>query len=56
MGYAEIFDNYERFLNYLARLAAVKAQEVQRIAQTYMRPGNRVLGIYRPTENLEVPA
>ena len=56
MGYAEIFDTYDWFLNYLDRLAEVTPQEVQRIAQTYMRPGNRVLGIYRPTEKLEVPA
>lgn len=54
MGYAEIFDTYDWFLNYLDRLAEVTPQEVQRIAQTYMRPGNRVLGVYRPTENLEV--
>ena len=56
MGYAEIFDTYDWFLNYLDRLAEVTPQEVQRIAQKYMRPGNRVLGIYRPIENLEVPA
>ena len=56
MGYAEIFDTYDWFLNYLDRLAEVTPQEVQRIAQTYMRPGNRVLGIYRPIENLEVTA
>lgn len=56
MGYAEIFDTYDWFLDYLDRLAEVTPQEVQRITQTYLRPGNRVLGIYRPTENLEVPA
>lgn len=56
MGYAEIFDTYDWFLNYLDRLAAVTPEEVQRIAQKYMRPGNRVLGIYRPAENQEVPA
>lgn len=56
MGYAEIFDTYDWFLNYLDRLAEVTPEEVQRIAQTYMRPGNRVLGVYRPTGNMEVPA
>ena len=56
MGYAEIFDTYDWFLNYLDRLAEVTPQEVQRIAQTYMKPGNRVLGVYRPTGNMEVPA
>jgi zinc protease len=56
MGYAEIFDTYDWFLNYLDRLSQVTPDEVQRIAQKYIRPGNRVLGIYRPTGNQEVPA
>ncbi len=56
MGYAEIFDTYDWFLSYLDRLAAVTPEEVQRIAKKYMRPGNRVLGIYRPADNQEVPA
>ena len=29
---------------------------VQRIAQTYMKPGNRVRGVYHPTGGQEVPA
>jgi zinc protease len=56
MGYSEIFDTYEWFLNYLDRLAEVTPEEVQRIAQTYMKPSNRVLGVYRPVEGQEVPA
>jgi zinc protease len=56
LGYAEIFDTYDWFLNYLDRLAEVTPEEVQHIAQKYMRPRNRVLGIYRPVENQEVPA
>jgi len=55
LGYAEMFDTYDWFLNYLDHLAAVTPEEVQRIAQTYMRPGNRVLGVYRPVEGQEVP-
>jgi zinc protease len=54
MGYAELFDTYEWFLNYLDRLAEVTTEEVQRIAQTYLRPSNRVLGVYRPAGNQEV--
>ncbi len=54
MGYAEIFDTYDWFLNYLDRLATVTPEEVQKIAQKYMRPANRVLGIYRPAGNREV--
>lgn len=48
MGYAEIFDTYEWFLTYLQRLEAVTPQDVQRIARSYLRPGNRVLGVYLP--------
>jgi zinc protease len=54
MGYAEIFDNYEWFLGYLDRLAQVTPQQIQRIAQNYMRPSNRVLGVYRPVWQAEV--
>jgi zinc protease len=56
MGYSEIFDTYDWYLNYLDCLAAVTPEDVQRIAQEYMRPPNRVLGIYRPVANQEVPA
>jgi zinc protease len=56
LGYAEMFDTYDWFLNYLDRLAAVTPEDVRRIAQTYMRPGNRVLGVYLPVEGQEVPA
>jgi zinc protease len=56
MGYSEIFDTYDWFLNYLDRLAAVTPEEVQRIAQTYMKPGNRVRGVYHPVERQEVSA
>lgn len=54
MGYAEIFDNYEWFLGYLDRLAQVTPQQIQQIAQKYMRPSNRVLGVYRPVGQAEV--
>lgn len=56
MGYAEMFANYDWFLNYLDRLAAVTPEDVQNIAQKYMQVGNRVLGVYRPLEEQEVPA
>jgi zinc protease len=56
MGYAEMFDTYDWFVNYLDRLAAITPDQVQQIAQKYMRPGNRVLGVYRPVGNKEVPA
>jgi zinc protease len=50
LGYAEIFADYEWFLTYLDHLAEVTPQDVQRIAQTYLRPQNRVLGVYLPTD------
>jgi zinc protease len=49
MGYAEMFATYAWFMNYLERLAAVTPQDVQQIAQKYLRAGNRVLGVYLPT-------
>jgi zinc protease len=49
MGYAEVFDSYEWFLGFLDKLAEVTPEQIQRIAQTYMRSSNRVMGIYRPT-------
>ena len=51
LGFAEMFATYEWFLTYLDRLAAVTPEEVQRIAQTYLRPQNRVVGTYLPIGN-----
>ena len=51
LGFAEMFDSYAWFETYLERLAEVTPQDVQRVAQTYMEPGNRVLGVYQPTGN-----
>ena len=54
MGYSEMFASYDWFVNYLERLAAVTPGDVQRIAQTYLRPQNRVLGVYLPGGDQEV--
>jgi zinc protease len=51
LGYSEMFASYDWFLNYLDNLAAVTPQDVQRVAQAYLRPQQRVLGIYMPTGN-----
>jgi zinc protease len=48
LGFAEMFDSYNWFNTYLDRLAAVTPQDVQRVAQTYLLPQNRVLGVYLP--------
>ncbi|RPI34691.1 MAG: insulinase family protein [Chloroflexota bacterium] len=49
MGFTEMFASYEWFENYLSSLAAVTPADVQKIASTYLRPQNRVVGIYQPT-------
>jgi zinc protease len=49
MGYSEMFGDYDWFLTYLDRLESVTPDEVQRIAQEYLRKGNRVLGTYLPS-------
>ena len=54
LGFTEMFASHEWFESYLDNLAAVTPEDVQRIAQTYLRPQNRVLGIYKPTGNGEV--
>lgn len=56
MGFSEVFAMYEWFNTYLDRLQAVTPEDVQRIAQTYLVPRNRVMGTYLPTKNSEVSA
>jgi zinc protease len=46
LGHAEMFASYEWFVNYVDSLAAVTPADVQRIAQAYLQPANRVAGIY----------
>jgi zinc protease len=53
MGYSAIFANYDWFLTYLDKLAAVTPADIQRIAQTYLQPSNRVVGIYQPVGDQE---
>jgi zinc protease len=51
LGFSEIFAQYEWFLNYLSNLEAVTPGDVRRVAQKYLRPENRVRGVYLPTGN-----
>ncbi len=53
LGFAEMFDHYEWFLEYVDRLEQVTPQVVQHIAQAYLRPENRVVGFYRPSGEKE---
>jgi zinc protease len=48
LGFSEMFDRYDWFTSYLERLEAVTPAEVQRAAQTYLRPQNRTVGMYLP--------
>ena len=49
MGYSSMFADYGWYENFLERLAAVTPADVQRVAQQYLRPQNRTLGVYLPT-------
>ncbi|HEX6305583.1 MAG TPA: pitrilysin family protein, partial [Anaerolineales bacterium] len=53
MGYSEMFATYDWFTTYLHKLEQVTPEDVRRVAQTYLRPQNRVLGVYIPKENGE---
>lgn len=55
MGFSEMFASYTWFESYLERIAAVTPQDVQRVAQTYLLPQQRVLGIYQPAQNQGEP-
>ncbi|MEJ5308808.1 MAG: pitrilysin family protein [Anaerolineae bacterium] len=46
LGYSEIFADYAWFTHYLDNLAAVTTDDVQRVAQTYLRTQNRTTGWY----------
>jgi zinc protease len=50
LGFSEMFATVEWFNTYLERLAKVTPADVQRLAQTCLRPQNRTLGVYLPNE------
>jgi zinc protease len=49
LGYAEMFANYDWFREYMDRLEQVTPAELRRIAQTYLAPNRRVVGVYIPS-------
>ena len=49
LGHAEMFASYDWFVHYVDSMASVTPADVQRIAQTYLRPTNRVVGAYLPS-------
>jgi zinc protease len=52
IGMAEaVAGDYRWYENTLEALAAVTLDDIERVRQTYLRPGNRVVGLYQPEEN-----
>jgi zinc protease len=51
LGYAEMFADYSWFTQYLERLEKITPQDVQRVAQTYLAPQQRVVGLFLPQAN-----
>ena len=49
LGHAEMFATYDWFLTYLDNLAKVTSAKMQKAAQIYLTPKNRVVGVYLPT-------
>jgi zinc protease len=49
LGYAEMFADYDWFIHYVDNLSQITPADVQRVAQTYLAPENRLVGVYIPT-------
>jgi zinc protease len=51
LGFSEVVADVGWFETFLPRLAAVTADDVQRVAQTYLQPKLRTVGWYTPSAN-----
>jgi len=51
MGFSEMFASYDWFTGYVDHLAGVTPADVQRVAQAYLRPQQRIVGTYLPSQN-----
>jgi zinc protease len=54
MGFAEMFATVDWFTTYLERMAVVTPADIQRLAQTCLRPQNRILGVYLPNTTTQL--
>jgi zinc protease len=50
LGFSEMFASYDWVTDYLDNLGKVTPEDVQRAAQTYLQPQNRLVGIYQPNK------
>jgi zinc protease len=50
LAFSENFAGYEWFENYVVLLEAVTVEQVREVAQRYLRPQNRVVGMFIPVE------
>ncbi len=48
LGWTETIDTYDWFQSYIERLMGVTADDVHRVAEAYLRSGNRTVGWYVP--------
>ena len=48
MGYSNIFAEYDWFTQYVDRLSQVTPEMILEVAQKYLQPESRVIGIYLP--------
>lgn len=57
MGFSEMYSTYAWFENYLNNLSSVTPQDVQKMAQKYFLPKNRIVGVYSPvnTQGIDNP-
>lgn len=49
LAFSENFAGYDWFEDYVARLESVTIEQVQEVAQRYLRPQNRIVGRFIPT-------
>jgi zinc protease len=54
LGFSEMFANYDWVTGYLEKLESVTPDDVQRVAQLYLREQNRIVGIYQPNQKGDI--